>query len=440
MFGTLRNDVTTNGPGLLLEATNAPFSKQRQGTLTKNACAQCRLRKSKCTGEAEGCHRCRERRLQCRYPMTRGVKPGRNTKDLISSPPSSLEENQIVSSSSREDEGATTVIERSGSVVEEADASGHNAWSLGSNPSSNDRFDFGTSFEFAESDVMVAHGASTGLFDDFVPQLISPDASQKGPDRNDSHHHINHGAKAAANTSNGSPDNFHTFHSQYQCSCFAQAISVHENIEVNLVGVLHDHSGTAEELLKQQKNCLAECENLLECNPCCSRSDYVMLILSMCMKIASSLENSWLALPLVKRGTSGNSESRQITSPAETSECNQLLAGLGHILYTRNSYHIAQQKGIRGSDGNTATRGLRSEQPNGSQRLEIGAWELDDEDEIHVFRSLLLARVQRFGSLAHNLERMVAVNDWPVHKGVVLDLKANFAEILDTVENLFKTK
>lgn len=223
-----------------------------------------------------------------------------------------------------------------------------------------------------------------------------------------------------------------------ECSCFSRAIGIHEAIEVNLVSVLQDQAGTAEYFLQQLKTCLADCEALLMCESCRYRSAYVMLILSMCEKLASCLESAWLVMPSGGRGARMDRTTRQDVSSSLESVQPQTPRSGGrreNAALLQLDYDAEPARPRRGRQPGQEDE---FERPNARRRLEIGPWKLDDDDEIHVFYGLLMARVGMFGTLLTTLEILVTSQNWPVHKSVSMDLQERYTDVFTMVKGTFK--
>ncbi|KAI1204519.1 uncharacterized protein F4807DRAFT_465545 [Annulohypoxylon truncatum] len=425
MFGTLRYDQSTNASSLLLEATDAPFNKQRQCALTRSACAQCRVRKSKCTGEAGGCQRCLAKNIQCRYPAPQSSKLGkRGAEGYPETSPSLLmsdtgsrhivAENTEVSSTSLSNVGATTGVSQGPDTISEAsDMIDTTAWSQRHNSNTDSEYVFNFDTQF------VAEGVLDSFASD-MPSLDVLDSDSSPGFQPESRSKVAEGSQTAAQDAKASL----LFDSVPTCNCFSRAVRIHESIEIKLVSALQDQVGTAEEFLQQLKTCLAGCEGLLLCVSCRYRSEYTMLILSMCEKLASSLENAWLVMPSGGRAVTSDYTTRQdVSSPV----------GLVQPRAPRprseeESIEYGAELRLAGAEGRSSERrqtgqGCGLENRSAHRRLEIGLWKLDDEDEIHVFYGLLVVRVGMFRALLATLETLVTSHNWPVHKSITIDLQ-----------------
>ncbi|KAI1470988.1 uncharacterized protein F4812DRAFT_455099 [Daldinia caldariorum] len=248
-------------------------------------------------------------------------------------------------------------------------------------------------------------------------------------------------SRGAADIASRATETFSTQKANTRCLCFLQAIHTHEAIEVNLVFALQHQSGTAANLLRHQKKCLRECEDLLDCQSCRTKSDYVMLILSMCDKIARNLEKAFvMMLPTCQeRDTSyrkrGNSRVSFMDSHQEkltfshsqghqTSLHAQTPQDPGqYLMSTRNgscNRHPPEHLQIG--------RENHDRDPERKNTLQIGLWQLDGDDELQVLNSLFTARIDRLRSLLTTLGNLVNNYDWPAHERLVDDIRRRLTE------------
>jgi hypothetical protein len=178
--------------------------------------------------------------------------------------------------------------------------------------------------------------------------------------------------------------------SDSNCSCFYQAVSTHEAIELAVWGQKELWSN-ADDILRYQKKALMECEELLECRRCSTQSAYTMLLLSMCSRILTTLED------LCRGASWGDSDT--ITNSVHSSDDSK-----------RRKY---------GDDDDGGDESRR-----GGYGISIRNRQLDDDDEHLVLQSLLTARVARLGRLLSTLDKAVSENSWPAHKALIHDLQA----------------
>jgi hypothetical protein len=152
------------------------------------------------------------------------------------------------------------------------------------------------------------------------------------------------------------------------CHCLDQIMGANETMQVKLVWGGSSRKGptvSADDMLHCQKDILASCETLLECSRCSLRSDYVMLIVSMCHEMMNGI-GDLDAMTLPGSQYEGSKRSRSDAS---------------------------------GGKLTSVKRGLKA-----------GGWRLDDEDEMQVMRCLIGIRITRLGSLITQLEKAVNAN------------------------------
>ncbi|KAI8629228.1 hypothetical protein F5Y19DRAFT_94147 [Xylariaceae sp. FL1651] len=152
------------------------------------------------------------------------------------------------------------------------------------------------------------------------------------------------------------------------CHCLDQIMSANEIMQVKLVWGASPQKGLAvsvDDMLQCQKDVLGSCEALLECSKCSLRSDYVMLIVSMCHEMMTGIGD----LVAITLSGSQNRSSKRSRSDAS------------------------------GDRSNSVPRELKA-----------GGWRLDDEDEMQVIRCLIGIRITRLGSLISQLEKAVNAN------------------------------
>jgi len=171
------------------------------------------------------------------------------------------------------------------------------------------------------------------------------------------------------------------------CSCYSQAIGTYEAIEVAAWGQREEWSN-ADDILRYQKRALSECEELLECRSCSKQSSYTMLVLSMCSRILTTLEE--LCQGGVNSSSMSFNQGSAVGKKRRKHEDNKNNKGRGYGISIRNR-------------------------------------QLDDDDEHLVLQSLLTARVARLGRLLSTLDNIVGERSWPAHKGLIRDLQTRLA-------------
>lgn len=138
-------------------------------------------------------------------------------------------------------------------------------------------------------------------------------------------------------------------------------------------------TSSIDDMFQCQKNVLTSCETLLGCSKCSLRSDYVVLVISMCREMVSCVKVL-----------------ESITSPE--------------------------------------TQSGSSEKPNldSKANLEAGGWRLDDEDEIEIIRHLIKVRITKLRKLIDQLEHIVTAN-YASYTWVVGSLKQNLDNTLGSI-------
>lgn len=169
-------------------------------------------------------------------------------------------------------------------------------------------------------------------------------------------------------------------------------MSANEIMQVKLIWAASSHSGptiSVDDMLKCQKDILASCEKLLECSRCSLRSDYVMLIVSMCHGMMRGIRD----LDAITLSGSQN----------ENSERSRSNASGGKLIRTKKS-------------------------------LNAGGWRFDDKEEMDVIRSLIGIRITRLGSLIGQLEKTVNTYH-SAYQWIINDLRQGITEKTDAIES-----
>ncbi|EMR65636.1 putative transcription factor protein [Eutypa lata UCREL1] len=146
------------------------------------------------------------------------------------------------------------------------------------------------------------------------------------------------------------------------CFCIDQIIAANATMQVKLVWATSLNgcsTSSIDDMLQCQKNVLASCETFFGCKKCSLRSDYVVLVISMCREMVNGVK----ALEVI---TSPEARSSRRPHP-----CTELFS-----------------KG----------------------KLEAGGWRLDDDDEIEIIRHLIQVRITKLKKLIGQLEHTVSAN------------------------------
>ncbi|OBR05570.1 hypothetical protein CH63R_12273 [Colletotrichum higginsianum IMI 349063] len=207
------------------------------------------------------------------------------------------------------------------------------------------------------------------------------------------------------------------------CSCIFTAMSLHEAVQIDLVwnDLPPDPSAatrplgepscelssaatfplspsfqpliTQQTILHRQKTVLARLDSLLWCGPCWSRSNFVILIITMSERILGSLES----VERVVRRKHEHGGGGGGTQTATADPANPWLAG---------------------------KTGALTPPPS------AGGWQIDDDDEQRLVVSLLRSRMARLGSTIAMAEGAVSANAWSSHDRMVQALRKRFNSLL----------
>ncbi|KAI1441224.1 hypothetical protein F5Y02DRAFT_311135 [Annulohypoxylon stygium] len=379
----------------------------------------------KCTGEENGCQRCLAKNIDCVYPVNSGSHARKQSSELRKAATQSKKNNGMVESKNA---GKAQTRENSADKTQDCDFSDMlvdfdkiRSFDVNLEPScrssvSEDVFSFETGRTPRSTDLPDDFPAKSfygSLYDIDPVSPVSPSFSSvfhtEFPDGGTRHPSIDD----FANITNFGTAPFEEYSmpsvNETPCSCTKQAATVYESVEVHLVwGPRETGDGNSwEKILQHQKKALAQCEKILKCPGCIGRSEVIMLVASICERIMGSLENMF-AEP---SGTSGGSDPHQGSGAAMGTDLTDGLEGDDGILF--------KQMGLGYTGANIDMDGRR--------RLLIGRWQLDDEDELHVLQSLLVARMTKLDKLIGRLETAIKANYWPAHKGLVRSLRQRFS-------------
>ncbi|RYP10385.1 hypothetical protein DL764_000719 [Monosporascus ibericus] len=197
-------------------------------------------------------------------------------------------------------------------------------------------------------------------------------------------------------------------HRHDECACFSRVMRTFEVVEVNLVWDLGQLSDIRSNVLQLQTRALVECEDLITgCVSCTRQSAYVLLVVSLCGKILSSLETvcSRMMLPGPSSDDDGGGRSfGQVASPAHSRRPGACQGGGGHL-------------GLGACYENSNTR----------SRLNIRRWHIDDDDELQILQTLLTKRLKHLDNLLERLEELISSHNWPAHADMCHALKRRLA-------------
>ncbi|KAI0203008.1 hypothetical protein F4808DRAFT_418781 [Astrocystis sublimbata] len=408
MFCTLKHNSLSD-ESYTFETTTPPFSRKREGRLAKIACTNCRTSKLKCSGEPKGCQRCLAKKIDCRYPSPpRGNshKKSQSQSKLQSQAraqaavPTPPETPQLQSHPKPEPVPMDTT----------ADSEFMSAITHHDTTFNNTLEDMDLSLGGFEVSDFTTPESIPGLLSDaefmdpsdamrpwqqqftFTPEDMRSSWNST-PEREDALF----SSDSKASTEASSPNT-----SDSSCSCFSQAVSTYEAIEVAVWGQ-NELWRNADDMLRYQKKALIECEELLECRRCTAQSAYTMLLLSMCRRILSTLGSL----------CQGNSWGDAAAVP-----------NLGQVPVDTPR----QRHGEESDNGEDSC--------NRGYGISIRNRQLDDDDEHLVLQSLLTARVARLGRLLTTLDKVVGEHNWPAHKAIIHELQTRLNGSAFVVEKI----
>lgn len=148
------------------------------------------------------------------------------------------------------------------------------------------------------------------------------------------------------------------------CFCIDLIIAANAIMQVRLVWATSMNTGSTssiEDMLQCQKSVLASCETFFKCKKCSLKSDYVVLVISMCQAMVNGVKSL-----------------EAITSPDAQSS-------------RRQASHLGS---------GTFSKG----------KLEAGGWRLEDDEEIEIISHLIQVRITKLRKLVDQLEHIVSTN------------------------------
>lgn len=159
-------------------------------------------------------------------------------------------------------------------------------------------------------------------------------------------------------------------------------------------------------ILQRQKTMLARFESLLGCGTCWSRPDFVMLMITMCDRILTSLE-------AVERFVCSRTDDTNRVGSNSTAAA---AAAAGIIATTTSRAELDLPPLARSSQ--------EIQQPR------VGAWQIDDDDELELVISLIKSRVTRLGNVIAMAEGTVSANAWLSHERLAQALRRRSNKLL----------
>ncbi|KAI1268143.1 hypothetical protein F5Y18DRAFT_279535 [Xylariaceae sp. FL1019] len=162
---------------------------------------------------------------------------------------------------------------------------------------------------------------------------------------------------------------------------------------------------TQQTILQRQKTMLARFESLFGCSNCWSRPDFVMLMITMCDRILTSLE-AVERFVCSKPDDTNRVSSIRIAAAAAAADVNDMVTSSKEL------------------DLPLMPRSPQVQQPR------VGAWQIDDDDELELVISLIKSRVTRLGSLIAMAEGTVSANAWLSHERLAQALRRRSNKLL----------
>ncbi|RYP63650.1 hypothetical protein DL769_006905 [Monosporascus sp. CRB-8-3] len=212
-------------------------------------------------------------------------------------------------------------------------------------------------------------------------------------------------------------------HNHYhECTCSSRAVRAFEVVEVNLVWDLAQLPDVRSNVLQLQTRALVECEDLITgCTSCTRQSAYVLLVVSLCGKILSSLETAC---------------SRMMVPGPSSDDDDDGCRSFGQEELPAHSRRPDAGQGGGGPFG----LGACHENSNTRSRLNIGRWHVDDDDEPQILQTLLTKRLERLDRLLQRLEELISGHNWPAHADMCHALRRRLATQCLAVRNRRKTR
>ncbi|KAK3940198.1 hypothetical protein QBC46DRAFT_128752 [Diplogelasinospora grovesii] len=473
-----------------LQVASNPLRKRR-GPYGRFACVRCRSNKVRCTGEDGGCQRCISKGHECDYgappdsPIapdtanpTKATTHRKRKSDALLTPNSDAipqtPDNIAIGDGKFEVPGSMKTHLRSPS----SDPCLLSPESLYSMPVDSMEDFFTTDFQpfsgFGYSSP-IERPADDSFIASLDPSLVSvTDCEEDIPSPSTSHGEPEadfpcDDKEVAATVSHPTP----SCQMEATCSCINTALVAHENLSLHIgpgrwssnprtsLHKTQTPKDTTQEsaLLQCLKRTVATLEELLNCHISCGRSEFVMLLISTCSSMLSAAEYLVCGAsqedkihPSVEQKSSGPF-SRAVLQTANpgvmgdaTSPGEDDLSAMDHCSAipkqcpdTQSELFITRgplwQPTTTASDSpDSSFANTEPSQP----RFEIGSWGLDEDDEHHVFRGLLTARMTKLGFLLKKLQQAVERHDWPGHGHLVQQLQARYERALCALkEGLF---
>lgn len=396
----------------------------------------------KCSGDKDGCRRCVENNAQCLYSKTSQSK---------SAPKEHEQDNQ-----GHEQEPKLLTPTTSMSTLTQQDSLTLDASPAGVLQQVMDLSDiasptwFSDTYTFLDPGIMAGGICNPGL--DFSPNrdfsepaIMSAGSSDSTGNLQSSDNSITAGggisvsdyAKldfdlSAAVMSGGSGGDG----SSSRCVC-SEMMRVYEMAEIYLVwslgGRLAAITPRPDEILQCQKQVLAKCESILDCDTCSLQPEQAILIISILNKVRVSIrkmscasflpsdldmdkDDSSVLYKQQKGSISSSSSSRSLSRQRQES------FSRGSTRFTGGSASLSDDKDPKQGEAFSSITNTVAKTNPSSAIFEPGSWAVDNEDKVHMFKCLLNVRVAKLNELLNRLAKVSQVNNWLVHWSILKDL------------------
>ncbi|KAI6307268.1 hypothetical protein MCOR34_007677 [Pyricularia oryzae] len=364
MFSTLK--CASGATGYVVEPAEPPFNK-RQKVLARVACAYCREKKLRCSGEPEGCQRCLARSIECVYLSQRASPAGHrrqsSTATLASSDISSI--STLAPSTAEETSQDKLMMWGDDDVWNYTEGLEDMQWP-------------GAAVMNRATIVTLEDTSCTNTrATDNLGHRGSISSAQSPIDK----------VSRRTTPRHSTPLTTVSDAAFGCCDCINQLLQQNEKLSITLFTGRAERKPCPADIFTNaiwrcHKDSMASCEALLSCDSCSSRSELVILAIGMCRMIMTSIEDIHAQLRSnVLLDDDLRSEQSQYRSP-------------------------------RAGDKRTRDDVSGSEERQRSRSPLSGQWDLD-EDELHIVRGLLDSRVARIGCLLTKIRQITVARHWP---------------------------
>ncbi|KAF6829652.1 hypothetical protein CMUS01_08070 [Colletotrichum musicola] len=390
------------------KCSNNP-TKRRRGPLTRIACDICRLKKLKCSGETEGCQRCRSNGLECRYEASPTCKTRRLPSVGDFTNQSWVQDNNRFTTKRHSgvdgDLDSTMLAQRHCLPFEPRSFSPYQSDTIDV-LSADDLDSFFTS---SGSDTFNSTATGSPIIPsskvDSIPlhaphwssiSAVVTDADRHHTRRDHKRQYRQRSLSRNRDWSEGSSrsrfEDDEPVYGEESCACYGRSLLQHEDVSTNLMWSTRGSSpAPAAEILRSLKRAMEGLDTLFECRSHRSRPEFISLHISVCDVMIGGVEY------LVPRVGGGDPNSVRPDDTAETSS-------------NRGSLHGSSSSSKSGS-------AMCTPQP----AFTLGT--LDEEDELHVLHSLVCARAKRLGILIDRLSHTAEKNGRPIQRHFVRHLR-----------------